>query len=89
MGVSLSRNHHKSSVAPCQHEEQGQDPNNRVDTHRTRQQEVQVHEHAEEGGNTGQHTKDQAQAADTCVKNMVTPKSANREDNLVGGIYSN
>jgi hypothetical protein len=51
-----------ASDPPGQHHEDGQTADDRVDTDRTRQQEVHVHEDSEEGGNPGQHTEDQAKA---------------------------
>ncbi len=50
-----------ASDAPGQYQEQCQPTDNRVDADRASQHEVQVHEQAEEGSDTGQDTEDQAE----------------------------
>ncbi len=47
--------------APRQHQQQRQRPNDRVDADCSGQQEVQVHEHPEEGGDPGQHPQEQTE----------------------------
>src|SRR6266568_4667145 len=51
-----------ASDAPCKHQEDGKTADDRVNTDRTCQHEVHVHEHSKECGNAGQETEDQAQA---------------------------
>src|SRR5439155_14637238 len=51
-----------ASYTPGQYQENGKTTDDRVNTDRTSQQEVHVHEHPEESGNTGQEAKDQANA---------------------------